>query len=123
MRFRAASLGEAGLLGCIERLRDEIMEDFPPEVLLQRPGAVGHLAALLRWGDIYCIHTYSTPSFPFLVCISAFVCSSLVGFVGCGGAIVVVAGVFCASVWFVYGGGWCCGWWGMVCLSNSAPLS
>ena len=26
------------------------MEDFPPEALLQRPGAVGHLAALLRWG-------------------------------------------------------------------------
>lgn len=49
VRFRATSLGEAGLLGCIERLRDEIMEDFPPEVLLQRPGAVGHLAALLRW--------------------------------------------------------------------------
>ena len=51
VRFRTAAppAGEDGLLRCLRHLRDEIVEDFPPEVLLQRPGSFGRLLSLLRW--------------------------------------------------------------------------
>ncbi|CAN0430809.1 unnamed protein product, partial [Ectocarpus sp. 12 AP-2014] len=51
VRFRTASTpaGETGLLRCLRHLRDEIVEDYPPEVLLQRPGSFGRLLSLLRW--------------------------------------------------------------------------
>lgn len=51
VRFRTAAppAGEdGGLLRCLRHLRDEIVEDFPPEVLLQRPGSFGRLLSLLR---------------------------------------------------------------------------
>ncbi|CAM9771472.1 unnamed protein product, partial [Ectocarpus fasciculatus] len=50
VRFRTASTpaGEPGLLRCLRHLRDEIVEDYPPEVLLQRPGSFGRLLSLLR---------------------------------------------------------------------------
>lgn len=47
VRFRTAG-DEASLLGCIRLLRDEILEDFPAEVLLHRHGTVGRLVSLLR---------------------------------------------------------------------------
>ncbi|CAM9944307.1 unnamed protein product, partial [Ectocarpus sp. 4 AP-2014] len=50
VRFRTASApaGKTGLLRCLRHLRDEIVEDYPPEVLLQRPGSFGRLLSLLR---------------------------------------------------------------------------
>ncbi|CAM9479583.1 unnamed protein product [Scytosiphon promiscuus] len=50
VRFRTADspAGESGLLRCLRHLRDEIIEDYPPEVLLQRPGSFGRLLSLLR---------------------------------------------------------------------------
>lgn len=52
VRFRTESR-ETRLLGCIRYLRDEILEDYPAELLLQRHGSIGRLASLLR-----CVHRF-----------------------------------------------------------------
>ncbi|CAM9584508.1 unnamed protein product, partial [Discosporangium mesarthrocarpum] len=47
VRFRTAS-GYEQILQCLRRLRYELLEDFPCEVFLQRPGIFGRLLSLLR---------------------------------------------------------------------------
>lgn len=47
VRFRTAST-EASLLACIRYLRDDVLEDYPAEVILQRHGTLGRLTSLLR---------------------------------------------------------------------------